>query len=100
MSLKLVQRALAQGKVDVEVEMAGPVDVLGTLTCEFTMGVWVKGWVQEELARGQVAAVVWEVRMIRGQEVGRCGRRVVSSGVAPEKVIKRMRSFCEMELLS
>lgn len=43
--------------------------------------------------REQVEALVWEVRMRRGQVEGRCGRRWWSSGVEPEKVIRRMRSF-------
>lgn len=41
----------------------------------------------------QVEALVWEVRMMRGQVGGRCGRTVCSSAVEPEKVIRRMRSF-------
>jgi hypothetical protein len=56
----------------------------GTETKEFVMGGGV--------AKEQVEAEVCEVRMIFGQEVGRCGRRTWSSGVEPEKVIRRMRS--------
>jgi len=46
----------------------------------------------------QVAALVWEVKMIRGQVCGRCGRTVCSSAVEPEKVIIRMRSFYKKQV--
>lgn len=69
-------------------EAMGLVEVLegpGTDTKEFVTGGAV--------ANEQEEAEVCDVMMIFGQEAGRCGRRTWSSGVEPEKVIRRMRSF-------